>query len=125
MDADGCFVHYYQALLDAEPSAVYVAPGQAQVFQVRVTNHSAAAWASRGPHPVAIGFHVERLDVDGPRMVAFDNPRTSIDSFVAPMDSHVFGYPSSSRSLVPIASSSTLCTSCARGSRTVVAGRRW
>ena len=43
MDADGCFVHYYQALLDAEPSAVSVTPGQAQVFQVRVTNNSAAA----------------------------------------------------------------------------------
>lgn len=93
MDADGCFVHYYQALLDAEPSAVYVTPGQAQVFKVRVTNNSAAAWATRGPHPVAISYHIEQLDGDGPRMVAFDNPRTSIDGFVAPKDSQLFEVP--------------------------------
>jgi SAM-dependent methyltransferase len=92
-DADGCFVHYYQAVLDAEPSVVHVTRGQSRTFQVRVRNESLAAWATRGPHPVAIGYHVERLDGDGSRMIAFDNPRTSIASFLTPKTSRLFELP--------------------------------
>ena len=89
-DRDGCFVNYYRGSLLATPSVVHTAAGLVPVVQVKVTNESPAAWASRGPNAVNLGYHVEQLDGSSTRMLAFDNPRTPIDNFLMPGESRMF-----------------------------------
>ena len=92
-DPDGCIVEYYRGKLESTPTDLRFVMGETPVFQVKVTNHSRAAWASRGPKPVNLGYHVERLDGDGFKMVAFDGPRTAIASFLAGGESRIFAVP--------------------------------
>lgn len=90
-DADGCFIDYYRASLQATPEHAKIAIGQTpQIIRVQVTNNSHSAWASRGPNAINLCYHVERLEGELWRMVAFDNPRVPIDDFLMPRTSRTF-----------------------------------
>lgn len=84
-DADGCLVHYYQSVIEVSPTRISLAKGDTARFLVSVRNAGdAAAWATRGPLPVALGYHLSKLDGEVARMVAFDNERTTIRRFLSP-----------------------------------------
>ena len=52
-------------------------------FHVVVSNDGSTAWASRGPKPTRIGYHLYRIVHGRETLVAFDNPRTEVIGFIA------------------------------------------
>ncbi|MCA1583624.1 MAG: methyltransferase domain-containing protein [Acidobacteria bacterium] len=90
LDSDGCFVHFYRAVLDVMPAGCRTTVREPVRVQVAVHNASAAAWASRGPWPVTLGYHVSRVSDGARESIAFDNPRTGIDRFLVPGETRVF-----------------------------------
>jgi 2-polyprenyl-3-methyl-5-hydroxy-6-metoxy-1,4-benzoquinol methylase len=85
----GLLQGYYDSRLTVAP-ALARASGSRAVFDVTVRNESRAAWASRGPWPVRLAYHLLKRENGSERMVAFDSPRTEIPSFVAPGTSATF-----------------------------------
>lgn len=75
---------FYASALHVTPTSGDVAAGAVVTFQVTVESLGRAAWASRGPEPIRLGYHLLRLTPEGPAMVAFDNPRTLLTDFVCP-----------------------------------------
>jgi len=60
---------------------------------VTVASKGRAAWASRGPLPVRLSYHVSRVTAAGTEVAAFDNERTRLTSFVCPGDPQTFVLP--------------------------------
>jgi len=83
-DADGCLVNHYQAAIEVAPMTMSLRYPATATFVVRVTNNSAAGWATRGPCPVALGYHLSRVEGDSAHLIAFDNQRTPIRRFLPP-----------------------------------------
>ena len=73
---------FYDAALQASPASVTVAAGEVIRFQVTVESRGRAAWASRGPVPVRLSYHLSRITPEGRVMVAFDNERALLTDFV-------------------------------------------
>ncbi len=81
---------YYGAMLSVTPAATRLQPGTIGRFAVTVKSRGRAAWASRGPTPVRLSYHVSRLTEAGSEVVAFDNARTLIMSFLGPVAPETF-----------------------------------
>lgn len=84
---------FYAAEVTCEPSHVRLRGGETFEFTVRVASTGRAAWASRGPLPVRLSYHVSRVTAAGTEVVAFDNERTRLTSFVCPGDPQTFVVP--------------------------------
>jgi len=76
------FDSFYDALLHISPPTAVVQRGIAQQFQVTIENRGRAAWATRGPTPVRLSYHVSQLTAQGLVTTAFDNDRTPLPSFI-------------------------------------------
>jgi SAM-dependent methyltransferase len=84
---------YYAAELTLDAVPARLRAGETFDFAVTVASRGRAAWASRGPLPVRLSYHVSRLTSSGREMVAFDNERTLLHSFVCPGDPQTFVVP--------------------------------
>src|SRR5688500_5837861 len=73
---------YYESMLSVVPAVADLPAGAAREFAVTVASRGRAAWASRGPTPVRLSYHLSRVTAAGRQMVAFDNERTLLPSFV-------------------------------------------
>jgi SAM-dependent methyltransferase len=80
--APGVLADYYDAMLSVTPESVAMRVGEAREFAVTVASRGRAAWASRGPTPVRLSYHVSRVTEAGREMTAFDNERTLLPFFV-------------------------------------------
>ena len=77
---------FYRAELDVDPRSASAVEGQKVTFRVEVTNRGRGAWASRGPSPIRLSYHVTGQTRSGERVEQFDNARTLIPSFIGPGD---------------------------------------
>ncbi len=75
---------FYASEIRVHPTSATVARHTVFPFTVTITNRGDAAWASRGPHPIALSYHVTSRDNDGTETIQFDNPRALLPRFVAP-----------------------------------------
>jgi len=78
------FDHYYESSLTVSPDRTVMAAGVPTAFTVHVEGYGQGAWASRGPQPIRVSYHLSRIAADGPVMVAFDNDRTLLGDFAGP-----------------------------------------
>lgn len=88
--ADGHAAAFYGAALEVSPASATVARGQAARFTVSVRNTGRAAWASRGPAPVRLSYHLSRRLDSGLVSHEFNNPRTLLPLFVPPGETRTF-----------------------------------
>jgi SAM-dependent methyltransferase/uncharacterized protein YbaR (Trm112 family) len=84
---------YYEAALHADPLTASTRAGEWVDFNVTVESRGRAAWASRGPLPVRLSYHISRVTPDGPVMYSFDNHRHLLESFLAPGEPRQFRVP--------------------------------
>ena len=75
---------FYASSLQVSPTSTSVDAGSTVDFRVTVESLGRAAWASRGPVPVRLSYHMSRVTSEGPVMIAFDNDRTLLPDFVCP-----------------------------------------
>jgi SAM-dependent methyltransferase len=75
---------FYASALEASPAIAHLHPGTPFPFVVRVESRGRAAWASRGPMPLRVSYHVSRVTPAGPVMRRWDNERTLLHDFVCP-----------------------------------------
>ena len=61
-----------------------VRPGEGFVVGSRITNSGNATWSSHGTTPVCPGYHLHRVAGTSRETVAFDNPRTLLDTDLPP-----------------------------------------
>jgi SAM-dependent methyltransferase len=75
---------FYESTLLASPPEARLSRGTPFAFAVTVESRGRAAWASRGPMPVRLSYHVSRVTQAGPVMLRWDNERTLLHDFVCP-----------------------------------------
>lgn len=75
---------FYAATLRVSPDAGTASAGAPVHFTVTVESQGHAAWASRGPEPVRLSYHVSRVTPNSRERVTFDNARTLLPSFLCP-----------------------------------------
>lgn len=81
--ADGLIDGYYAAQLTGVVVTPSVAANTEAEFRITVSNSGPAAWASRGPHPTRLSYHVSRVEDEGAvRLLAFENPRVELPRFI-------------------------------------------
>jgi SAM-dependent methyltransferase len=83
----------YKARLSVSPTTAVIPIGRAAEFAVTVTNETKAGWASRGPTPIRLSYHVQQRTAGGLVLVSFDNDRTPLPTFVGPDSTAVFRVP--------------------------------
>src|SRR4029079_4431837 len=69
------FDHFYESSLTVSPESTVMAAGVPTAFAVRVEGYGQGAWASRGPQPIRLSYHLSRITPDGPGMVGVGNDR--------------------------------------------------
>jgi SAM-dependent methyltransferase len=84
---------YYEATLTVTPGTAKVRPGETRSLEVTVESRGRAAWASRGPTPIRLSYHLTRVTADGAEMIAFDTDRTLLPTFVCPGAPETFSVP--------------------------------
>ncbi|HXG90527.1 MAG TPA: class I SAM-dependent methyltransferase [Vicinamibacterales bacterium] len=76
---------FYAAELSVTPAVVNAQAGEWVALAVHVASTGRAAWATRGPEPtVRLSYHLACTVAGATRMVAFDNDRTWLSTFVGP-----------------------------------------
>ena len=78
---------FYRAEIEVVPRGARAIGGQPATFAVTVNNRGRAGWASRGPYPIRLSYHLTGRTAAGERVERFDNARTIIPTFIAPGDS--------------------------------------
>ena len=91
--ADGPEADFYAADLALDASPVTMRAGETSEIAITVASRGRAAWASRGPIPLRLGYHLWRRGPSGRDAVAFDNERTMLTSLVCPGDPQTFVVP--------------------------------
>jgi SAM-dependent methyltransferase len=84
---------FYAAELTVDATDARMRAGETFEFSVTVASRGRAAWASRGPLPIRLSYHISRVTPSGREMVAFDNERTLLKSFVCPGGPQTFVVP--------------------------------
>jgi SAM-dependent methyltransferase/uncharacterized protein YbaR (Trm112 family) len=84
---------FYDSAVRVSPTSATAGAGESVNFAVTVESRGRAAWASRGPAPIRLSYHVSRVDPTGTQLVVFDNPRTLLPSFVCPGSPETFVVP--------------------------------
>jgi SAM-dependent methyltransferase len=84
---------FYAAELSLHAPPATMRAGETYEFSVTVASQGRAAWASRGPIPLRLSYHVWRLTDAGRERAAFDNERTRLTSHVCPSNPQTFVVP--------------------------------
>jgi SAM-dependent methyltransferase len=84
---------FYAAELSVNTPPALMRAGETYEFSVAVASRGRAAWASRGPMPLGLSYHVWRLTGSRREPVAFDNERTSLSALVSPGQPQTFTVP--------------------------------
>lgn len=82
--SDGGVEGYYAARLSGQLLTPAVRANEPVTFRIAITNQGPAGWASRGPWPIRLSYHLRQVDPDGSTtMLAFDSERTLLTEFLA------------------------------------------
>jgi SAM-dependent methyltransferase len=84
---------FYAADLTIDEVPVTMRAGEPIEFAVTVASRGRAAWASRGPIPLRLSYHLWRRGPSTRETVAFDNERTLLTSLVCPGQPQTFAVP--------------------------------
>lgn len=80
----------YRAELRVDAPVARTARGVPARITVEVANRGTTFWSSAPPRPVRLSYHVRRITDGAAELVAFDNPRTELRGFLAPLASHTY-----------------------------------
>lgn len=87
------FEGFYDAVVYVSPTMARMTAGRPFEFTVSIESRGRGAWASRGPIPLRLSYHVSRVTPVGTVMVSWDNPRTILTDFISPNRPAAFVVP--------------------------------